>query len=1082
MKLLTHAALRTLLVSAAIAGATWALSIFVRFGEPSRLWYAAVPCVLFACWTGYSVWRQRAIAALGHPATLASLTVQQSPVRQGARAALLVLSALMAVYAFAVPQWGEESRQVERRGIDVVLAVDVSRSMLADDVPPDRLQAAIGEIETLLNDLKGDRVGLVVYAGVAFTQSPLTSDYGATRLYLNRLNPSNIPVQGTAIGRAIAEGKKLLTGGTNDNFKRAQHQMMIIVSDGEDHETNPVAAAQQASDEGIRVFTVGVGSEDGARIPVRDQNGNLREYLTDRNGQVVVTKLQDEQLREIARAGGGQYIRYSGEGSVAAELSRAVDSFDDEALSSVLRAEYVDRPMFFLIPSAVFLLAFLMLGGVRRRRTQIALFALCLIASGCSGIERNDPAVEEAVEASKGDEHERAVSQIEQANDEAREQGAYWFDRGLIYERAEQADEALDAYLHALGTADGSLRGDSLVGIGNTLFAQEQFAEARDRYERALRLNPDHAAARRNLEIALRREFPPCRELDDEYEDNDEKDSATAIPETALVGDFAPKGMQLPGGLGAASPSSATPGADPENAPTMVSCGGDDDYYAIPVHGGDAITVTATFRRLRDDTGGPPLPDEIEPMDVRLALLSPDGEEILAVDQGLEDASEAVDAKRVSRRIADVPVPLEYGQDGAVLLLVETNQPLEFEYELEVSVIPPCRALEDEFEENDSRSSSRPIESGDHKAMACVDDPDWYSVSVEAGDDLFVDVEPGVSTTREPVMMLGSIAASPDAPELTEVPTQPEILAGLEARSISQSGALPFSVEGVDGAEGQYPFSVYHYPPCPVGRDRHEPNDAAGNASPLTAEDAPVRHLRLCEGDEDWFRFTLPPESDDAPTGDDEDVEPEPIPFSALASFEDSSRDVIVELYDVDQQRLIGTSQNLRTTPGGQTQGVADPAAGASEDDAPSDEASAPATHPGESIAAALLPPGTTEVLVRVGGAQSYYHLSFPDTEAQQQEQQQSDGSDSDESQSDGEPDDSDGDEESQEPQDEEQSSEDESDDESQGQNQPAEQTEEEAKREALMQLLNALEDDEVNLQLQQALDDLPPIQMRDEW
>src|SRR5699024_9858978 len=148
----------------------------------------------------------------------------------------------------------------------------------------------------LLSTLNGDRVGLVVFAGIAFTQSPLTTDYGAIKLYLDRVNPTAIPAQGTASGRAIQQAHSLLVGGNNPDFKRAPHQIMIVISDGEDHQTQPIKAAQQAQKDGIQIFTIGVGTEAGGRIPMQDHNGNFTQYLTNNRGQVVQTKLKDKQL------------------------------------------------------------------------------------------------------------------------------------------------------------------------------------------------------------------------------------------------------------------------------------------------------------------------------------------------------------------------------------------------------------------------------------------------------------------------------------------------------------------------------------------------------------------------------------------------------------------------------------------------------------------------------------------------------------------------------------------------------------------------------------------------------------------
>jgi hypothetical protein len=284
-------------------------------------------------------------------------------------------------------------------------------------------------------------------------------------------------------------------------------------------------------------------------------------------------------------------------------------------------------------------------------------------------------------------------------------------------------------------------------------------------------------------------------------------------------------------------------------------------------------------------------------------------------------------------------------------------------------------------------------------------------------------------------------------------------------------------VEGAGEKEGQYPFEVFQFPPCPEGNDRFEPNNSQQQAAGITPDKVPIRHLRLCGDDQDWFRLTLPPSEDDEESastqsddpGDDE--EPEPEAFSAVAHYEGAERDVIVELYSAETGKRIASSEDMQTQ---QTNADADD---------------------GQTAVATMLEPETSEIVVRVQGDPGYYHLSFPETEARQQQQQQSGGGQQDEDSqqnADQEQQEQDGQQQDQEQQQQDAADDEPSEDqqpqpgeeqrEDEAAQSPSEPSDEQAEREALMQLLDSLEDEDVNLQLRQALDDIPPTQMRNEW
>ena len=221
--------------------------------------------------------------------------------KQIAKASFLMLSILFIIFALVQPKWGYHWEEVHRRGIDIVIAVDTSRSMLADDVQPNRLEAAKREVKDLLNVLGGDRIGLVAFAGSAFISCPLTSDYGAFRLFLDDLDTNTIPQGGTAIGEAIRKSISAFEG------KLKKYKAIILITDGEDHESNPIEAAKEAKGQGIVIYTIGIGKKEGSYISITNEKGE-KVLLKDKEGQVVKSRLDETTLNNIATETGGAYV------------------------------------------------------------------------------------------------------------------------------------------------------------------------------------------------------------------------------------------------------------------------------------------------------------------------------------------------------------------------------------------------------------------------------------------------------------------------------------------------------------------------------------------------------------------------------------------------------------------------------------------------------------------------------------------------------------------------------------------------------------------------------------------------------
>lgn len=285
-----------------------------------------VPLLAAALLIGFRL-RRRAMARFGSEQSMQRLTAGRSSGLRAARAVVLLLGIACALVALARPQYGSRTRMLRKRGIDVVVALDFSKSMLARDVRPSRIDRAKAEVTAFLNELAGDRVGIVAFAGETM-EFPMTVDYGAAALFFRDLGPYDMPVGGTAIGRALTAAQRLLERSSKNDNKEEGNQrsrVVILLTDGEDHEGDPIAAATELAKIGARVYAVGIGTRTGEPIPTYADDGTWTGYLRDGNGQSVLTSLSadnETQLKKIAEATGGKYFA-AGRGSVGMDQIRA---------------------------------------------------------------------------------------------------------------------------------------------------------------------------------------------------------------------------------------------------------------------------------------------------------------------------------------------------------------------------------------------------------------------------------------------------------------------------------------------------------------------------------------------------------------------------------------------------------------------------------------------------------------------------------------------------------------------------------------------------------------------------------------
>ena len=300
----------------------------MSWADPQVLWLLGLlPAAVAALWWN-AVRRQRATEMFGKSATVEPLIAGRAKWWRVTRATLLIVGAALVIVAFAGPQYGSRTRVLRKRGIDIVIALDFSKSMLARDVHPSRIKRAKAELEHLLSDLDGDRVGLVAFAGDAMA-FPMTVDYSAVRLFLRDLGPTDMPVGGTAIGKALVASKRLIEssneGRGDESSPERRSKVVILLTDGEDHEGDPIAAAEELKEAGIKVYAVGIGSGSGEPIPSYTADGTLTGHVKDAAGRLVMTSLSPENedtLEEIASISGGQYVRAE-EGTVGVTQIRS---------------------------------------------------------------------------------------------------------------------------------------------------------------------------------------------------------------------------------------------------------------------------------------------------------------------------------------------------------------------------------------------------------------------------------------------------------------------------------------------------------------------------------------------------------------------------------------------------------------------------------------------------------------------------------------------------------------------------------------------------------------------------------------
>ena len=294
----------------------------------------------------FLVWRRKTLNKFGNRTVLLQLMPEYSNVRIILKFILLLFAYTFLIIAIAGPQTGSKLEEVKRKGIDLMLAVDVSNSMLAEDIKPDRLERAKQSISRLIDQLEGDRIGIVVFAGKAFMQLPITTDYGAAKMFLSTINTNIIPTQGTAIADALVMA-------TSSFGQSKNNKAIVIITDGEDHQGNVLEQAEEAVKKGINIYTIGMGSPDGAPIPI--YSGNIQTgYKKDREGTTIISRLDETLLQRMASLGNGIYVRANNAETGLQKIFEDISKIQKTEIESRQFSDYEDRFQYFLALSLLF--------------------------------------------------------------------------------------------------------------------------------------------------------------------------------------------------------------------------------------------------------------------------------------------------------------------------------------------------------------------------------------------------------------------------------------------------------------------------------------------------------------------------------------------------------------------------------------------------------------------------------------------------------------------------------------------------------------------------------------------------------
>ncbi len=448
-----------------------------------------VPVITALVLVVYGRQKKRAMEGLADHELLTRLTGKYQRGRRFLKGLLLLTALSLLLFALAGPRSGSRYQEVSQKGVDIMILVDVSPSMLVEDIKPNRLERARGETMDFLKVVQGDRVGLVAFSGAAVVQCPLTLDYAALQMFLSALQSDLIPVPGTDLGAGIEAGM------SSFDFKSETDKVILLITDGEDNENRGLDAARKAAEKGVKIFVLGMGEKSGGPIPAYDGKGAFKK---DKDGKLILSRLEEKGLRKIASMTGGTYIR-----SLAGDLD--LDILYSYGIKSMTEARtlktskikvHKERFPFFVLPAILFLLVEGLIRGRKSIKTLI-LFLGLILATQTQAAESPD----ELYRKGRFAEAEEAYARLGMDHPE---DIRYRYNRGCAAYKDSDYQGAMAAFSRVVKSAeDDEMRFKTTYNLGNTAHKQGDFESAIDYYRKSILYNPASEDARHNLELAL---------------------------------------------------------------------------------------------------------------------------------------------------------------------------------------------------------------------------------------------------------------------------------------------------------------------------------------------------------------------------------------------------------------------------------------------------------------------------------------------------------------------------------------------------------------------------------------------------
>ena len=447
-------------------------------------------------------WKKKTIKKIGDERLVKEMIKNYSAQRFALKFLLVITAFACGVFALANLRLANGSEKVSRNGIDVIIALDVSKSMLAQDIKPTRLDRAKQAIGKLIDKLNNDRIGIVVFAGKAYLQMPLTGDHGAAKMYLSSATPDIVPTQGTVIGEAL----KMCYN--SFNTKEKKYKAVILISDGEDHDAEAEKIAGQIAGEGVMINTVGIGSPEGSTI----MDATTNELKKDNEGNIVITKLNEAELQTIAEKGNGVYQRYTNTDDVVTKLDAQLSSMDQRTVTEDSLVNYESFFQYFLLLSLLLLIVEFFIServnsGKRKknRSTQTAflLFAFCFLPF-LTFAQDDKATIKKGNEAYNKNEFDKAAEQYQKVTTKKPDNATAQYNLGNALYKSDKKEEAVSAYESATTNATSkNEKSKAFYNKGVVLQNDKKLPECISAYKNALKLDPQDDDARQNLQKAL---------------------------------------------------------------------------------------------------------------------------------------------------------------------------------------------------------------------------------------------------------------------------------------------------------------------------------------------------------------------------------------------------------------------------------------------------------------------------------------------------------------------------------------------------------------------------------------------------